>query len=145
MLWYNKTVNSDRNLMMVGGINKMQNKIQVKSVEKKENALIFCAENTELCVEGLSTRDHVLVDSDNLAFLYILENETSFIYVSIPHTCWEALNEAMKNDMSMFVRVNDTDIELTAFKEEVEYLVENIEGNANYGEALVNAVEKVFL
>ncbi|CAM4091992.1 hypothetical protein BAMA_17450 [Bacillus manliponensis] len=123
----------------------MQNKIQVKSVEKKENALIFCAENTELRVEELSTRDHVLVDSDNLAFLYILENETSFIYVSIPHTCWEEMHEAMKNDMTMFVRVNEVELELSAMKEEVEYLVENIEGNANYGEELVNEVEKVFL
>ena len=57
----------------------MQNKIQVKSVETRENALIFCAENTEIEVKELSARNHVLVDSDNLSFLYILENESSFI------------------------------------------------------------------
>ena len=109
----------------------MQNKIQVKSVEKRENALIFCAENSEIEVKGLSARNHVLVDSDNLSFLYILENESSFIYVSIPHTCWEAMHEAMNNDVVMFVRVNDIEMELEGLKEEVEYLVENIEGNAN--------------
>ncbi|KGN04419.1 hypothetical protein Z961_03085, partial [Clostridium haemolyticum NCTC 8350] len=109
--------------------------------EKRENALIFYAENSEIEVKGLSARNHVLVDSDNLSFLYILENESSFIYVSIPHTCWEAMN----NDVVMFVRVNDIEMELEGLKEEVEYLVENIEGNANYGEELVTAVEKVFL
>lgn len=76
----------------------MQNKIQVKSVEERENALIFCAENTEIRVEELTVRNHVLVDSDHLSFLYILEDESAFIYVSIPHTCWEAMHDAMKND-----------------------------------------------
>ncbi|PEB51531.1 hypothetical protein CON65_14130 [Bacillus pseudomycoides] len=123
----------------------MQNKIQVKSVEERENALIFCAENTELQVEELTARNHVLVDSDHLSFLYILENESSFIYVSIPHTCWEAMHDAMKKEKVMFVRVNNIEIELEQLKEEVEYLIENIEGNANYGEELVTAVEKVFL
>lgn len=88
----------------------MQNKIQVKSVEMRENALIFCAENTEIEVKELSARNHVLVDSDNLSFLYILENESSFIYVSIPHTCWEAIHEAMNKDTAMFIHVNDVEI-----------------------------------
>ncbi|MEH7459426.1 hypothetical protein V7183_20100 [Bacillus sp. JJ1127] len=123
----------------------MQNKIQVKSVEERENALIFCAENTELQVEELTARNHVLVDSDHLSFLYILENESSFIYVSIPHTYWEAMHDAMKKEKVMFVRVNNIEIKLEQLKEEVEYLIENIEGNANYGEELVTAVEKVFL
>ncbi|WP_459500754.1 UPF0738 family protein [Bacillus sp. C1] len=123
----------------------MQNKIQVKSVEERENALIFCAENTEVQVAELTARNHVLVDSDHLSFLYILENESAFIYVSIPHTCWTAMQDAMKQEKAMFVRVNDTEIELEQLKEEVEYLIENIEGNANYGEELVTAVEKVFL
>ncbi|WP_020059805.1 hypothetical protein [Bacillus sp. 123MFChir2] len=123
----------------------MQNKIQVKSVEHRENALIFCAENTELCAEGLKARSHVLVDSDNLSFLYILENETAFIYVSIPHTCWEEVKQAMKGDKTMFVRIQDVEIELEQMKEELEYLIGNIEGNANYGEELVNEVERVFL
>ncbi|WP_242221160.1 hypothetical protein [Bacillus cereus group sp. BfR-BA-01380] len=123
----------------------MQNKIQVKSVEKRENALIFCAENTELCVEKLKARSHVLVDSDNLSFLYILENETSFIYISILHTFWEELKLAMQNDEKMFVRIQDVEIELEQMKEELEYLIGNIEGNANYGEELVNEVERVFL
>ncbi|ENQ3080898.1 hypothetical protein [Bacillus multifaciens] len=123
----------------------MQNKIQVKSVENRENALIFCAENTELCVDGLKARSHVLVDSDNLSFLYILENETDFIYVSIPHTYWVEVKEAMKSDKTMHVRIQDVEIELEQMKEELEYLIGNIEGNANYGEELVNEVERVFL
>ena len=45
----------------------MQNKIQVKSVEKRECAY-FCAENNEIEVKELSARNHVLVDSDNLSF-----------------------------------------------------------------------------
>ena len=55
------------------------------------------------------------------------------------------MHGAMNKDTAMFIRVNDVEIELEGLKEEVEYLVENIEGNANYGEELVTAVEKVFL
>ena len=44
----------------------MQNKIQVKSVERE--CSYFCAENSEIEVKELSARNHVLVDSDNLSF-----------------------------------------------------------------------------
>ncbi|MCI4060283.1 hypothetical protein MMK25_31610, partial [Bacillus cereus] len=48
-------------------------------------------------------------------------------------------------DVVMFCRVYVFVMELEGLKEEVEYLVEIIVGNANYGEELVTAVEKVFL
>lgn len=102
-------------------------------------------ENSEIEVKELSVCNYVFVDLDNLLFLYILENELFFIYVSILYICWEVMYEVMNNDVVMFVCVNDIEMELEGLKEEVEYLVENIEGNVNYGEELVIVVEKVFL
>ena len=36
------------------------------------------------------------------------------------------------------------EIQLTQFREELTYLIENIKGNSNYGEMMVSKVEVVF-
>jgi hypothetical protein len=123
----------------------MQKKIDITRAEQKENALIFCAENTNLLGEGLKPRNHMLVDSDNLEFLYILESDEDYVYVSIPHTVWPACKQMLDENKKAYVKVNETKIELEQMKEELEYLISNIEGNANYGEELVNNVEAIFL
>ncbi len=52
------------------------------------------------------------------------------------------MHQAMNNDVVMFVRVNDIEMELEGLREEVEYLVENIEGNANYRRRISNCCRK---
>ncbi|MFD3447351.1 hypothetical protein ACFDTO_22425 [Microbacteriaceae bacterium 4G12] len=123
----------------------MQKKISIKGVEKEEHALIFCAEDTDIIVQELQSKQHVLVDSDNLAFLYIMENNIEFVYISIPHLVWPELKEALDTNKKVFIKVNGLQLELEQLKEEVEYLVANIEGNANYGDELVSKVESIFL
>ncbi|MFX3624133.1 MAG: hypothetical protein ACE3JP_08840 [Ectobacillus sp.] len=123
----------------------MQKKINIESAQLKDHALIFCAADTEWAVEGLQPKRHMLVDSDQLAFLYILENEVEFVYVSIPHTLWPQLKEAQAENKKVYIVCNGLEIELKGLQEELEYLVQNIEGNANYGEQLVNKVEEIFL
>ncbi|WP_028402592.1 hypothetical protein [Ectobacillus panaciterrae] len=123
----------------------MQKKISVKSAEQTEHALVFCAEHTDLQTEELKPRHHMLVDSDNLAFLYILEGDGDYMYVSIPHTVWPACKQMLDEHKKAYVRVNETELELEQLQEELEYLISNIEGNANYGEELVSKVEAIFL
>jgi hypothetical protein len=123
----------------------MQKKMYIKSVQKEEHALILCAEQPEFPLEHLRARNHVLVDSDQLAFLYILENDDEFVYVSIPHTVWNEVKDALTSDEKVFVRSGEWKMELENLKEELDYLILNIEGNSNYGEELVRKVEEIFL
>ncbi|MFB9762676.1 MULTISPECIES: UPF0738 family protein [Bacillaceae] len=123
----------------------MQKKIDIKSVEQQKQALIFYAENTTINAEELQPREHVLVDSDLFAFLYILENEQEYVYVSIPHTLWPDLKQGLDANQEAVAVINGVQVPLTQLKEEIGYLVQNIEGNANYGEELVKRVEEVFL
>lgn len=123
----------------------MQKKIDIKSVEQQKQALIFYAENTTVNANTLQPREHVLVDSDQLAFLYILESEQEYVYVSIPHTLWSALKEGLDENREAVAVINGVQVPLIQLKEEIGYLVENIEGNANYGEELVKKVEEIFL
>ncbi|MEH7508774.1 hypothetical protein [Priestia megaterium] len=47
--------------------------------------------------------------------------------------------------MKVFLEINKEVIELSAVKEELSYLISNIEGNVNYGDEMVARVEEVFL
>ncbi|MBO9128637.1 hypothetical protein [Bacillus sp. 165] len=123
----------------------MQKKIYVKSVHKQDQALILCADQPEFSLQQLRARNHVLVDSDELSFLYILENDDEFVYVSIPHIVWSKVKEAVEADTKILVQADEWQLELENLKEELDYLIHNIEGNSNYGEELVRKVEEIFL
>ena len=87
----------------------------------------------------------MLVDSDNIAFIYILETEEDFIYVAIPYELWPDMKRVLTEDIPIFLQSGTVELELTNFKEELAYLIENIDGNANYGEQMEQAVKEIFL
>ncbi|MDG4656637.1 hypothetical protein P6P90_08430 [Ectobacillus antri] len=121
----------------------MRKKIMIESAERTERALIFYAKPVDIQVDDLRAKQHMLVDSDELAFLYILEGE-DYVYVSIPHTVWSSCKE-LNEHVKVVALINNVEIELEGLQEELAYLIANIEGNANYGEELVNKVEQIFL
>lgn len=124
-------------------MSKMINVIQ--TVESTDEKLVLEAEKSSYDATSLVPTGQMLVDSDSVAFIYKLENETEFIYVSLPYSTWPGLKETMEKERTVFVKVNDTEIRLEGIIGELEYLVSNIEGNANYGEEMVSKVEEVFL
>ncbi|KPC98746.1 hypothetical protein LR69_03081 [Geobacillus sp. BCO2] len=87
---------------------------------------------------------HMLVDSDALAFAYILETDDRFLYVMIPKPWWPELKAALDAKEPVWLRCGERTLELEQFHDELSYLLENIRGNANYGEALEQAVQDVF-
>ena len=48
------------------------------------------------------------------------------------------------SEQKPFLRVEDGQFELTQFAEELTALLYNIEGNGNYGDSFVQAVEEAF-
>lgn len=87
----------------------------------------------------------MLVDSNHLTFLYMLEGKEDYCYVTIPHTYWKFCKALMVEQKKAYIRFDGKELELKKMKEELQYLVQNIEENANYGETLVKMVEEIFL
>ncbi|MDR7072032.1 hypothetical protein [Fictibacillus barbaricus] len=89
--------------------------------------------------------ERMLVDSDGLSFIYVLENSEGFIYIAIDNNHWEDLREAISNSSDVWIQ-NDTGekLKLSSFNKEMEYLTENIKGNANYGQQMEDEVMKIF-
>ncbi|KIQ95302.1 hypothetical protein LH47_00556 [Anoxybacillus thermarum] len=123
---------------MDGGKNM---KIHVHSAERKENGWNMSCDET---LQGLKPKRHMLVDSDACAFVYILEASDAFVYVVMPKAVWGALKEALATNEPIFLVGRDATIELEGIHEEVAYLIDNIKGNANYGEEMEQAVTAFF-
>lgn len=116
-------------------------KIYVHTAEKKENGWhMIC----DAALHNLKPKRHMLVDSDACAFVYILEATDAFIYVVMPKAVWGAIKEALHTNAPMFLVGSDATIELEGIHEEVAYLIDNIKGNANYGEEMEQAVTAFF-
>lgn len=81
----------------------------------------------------------MLADSDRHAFVYLLDDGSSFSYLLFVEETWSMLHEHRDKE----IVINDS-LTLTKFSEELDYLLDNIKGNSNYGKAFVSAVEETF-
>ena len=86
----------------------------------------------------------MLVDSDGLSFVYLLEKEEDYTYIVIPNTVWKELKIALTEQLPVYLSNQSERLLLNQFHEELSYLIENIKGNSNYGEKMVNEVEAIF-
>jgi len=86
----------------------------------------------------------VLTDSDDFSFIYIVEEDGQYSYIKFSKNFWPQLVELLKKGQNPYLKIGDLSIELIHFNEELESLIFNIEGNDNYGNDFVSAVESVF-
>jgi hypothetical protein len=101
--------------------------------------------HTEVSLKGLEPTGQIIVDSDNLSFIYLAETEENYAHIRLEENVWEDVKKALEKELNVFVVHDHESIELESFQEELSYLIENIEGNGNYGEEMVSRVESVFL
>ncbi|KKB38107.1 UPF0738 family protein [Bacillus thermotolerans] len=87
----------------------------------------------------------MVVDSDAYAFVYLAEENDEFIYLYIHESTWTELQKALDQEARLFAEGTEGKLELEGWKEELSYLISNIEGNSNYGDEMVSKVESVFL
>ncbi|WP_010283332.1 UPF0738 family protein [Bacillus timonensis] len=123
----------------------MQKRIEISHFNYSNNRLELMADNIAFDTAGLQASGQMLVDSDSLAFIYKLENEHEFIYVSLPSDIWPSLKNVIYEKQQVILRLEHNELELTDIIPELEYLLQNIEGNSNYGSEMVDLVEKTFL
>lgn len=96
-------------------------------------------------ITGLVPKEHILVDSDQFSFIYLTEYKDDYTYIVLPEPIWPSLKKAMDEKSPAFLVGDDGEMQLPSFHEELEYIISNIEGNGNYGDQMVEKVEKTFL
>ncbi|MED4533633.1 hypothetical protein [Metabacillus fastidiosus] len=122
----------------------MQSRITIKDAKIVDNMLVLQADQYENNENELQAKGQMLVDSDNLAFIYILETSEQYVYVGIPYTMWKQLDEAKIKELPVYVQVNNKQLELVNVIDELSFLLDNIKDNGNYGEELERKVVELF-
>lgn len=126
-----------------GGM-KMREKIHVEQTERNENNQIILIVNKDILVSELVTTGQMLVDSEQLSFIYVVERDEEFSYLELGWETWLTLKEGLEFKCDYFLSNGNQSIKLTGFRNELLYLIDNIKGNSNYGEEMVTKVEECF-
>ncbi len=85
----------------------------------------------------------IITDSDNMTFIYLMDNGENYSYVFFEQDVWPQLVEVIASEDPV-LRWGEQQAVLHNFRDELEGLIYNIEGNSNYGEAFSQAVEQAF-
>ncbi|WP_347550702.1 hypothetical protein ABFG93_03575 [Pseudalkalibacillus hwajinpoensis] len=113
--------------------------------ELSEETLTFGL-NEKANLSTYKATGNMLVDSDSLSFVYLLDGGEGYTYIRFQEEVWPMLNNVLEKDLKVVVTSEaEETLELIEIKEELTYLVENIKDNSNYGEVMNQAVEKAFL
>lgn len=122
----------------------MREKIYVNVAEITNNHEVHLLVGPEIDLNQIKPAGQMLVDSNDLSFVYLLEKDDDYTYLAIKDEHWPVLKKGLEEQHPVVLNGEDTKIDLVQFFEELEYLVENIKGNSNYGEIMVAKVEEIF-
>ena len=115
----------------------------IESFNFDNQKLYFSLNDNELNLQ-LKPAAQLIADSDDFAFIYLLDAGEDYHYLRFPPTIWRELVYLLQTKQNPMLQVGTEILELTNFYEELEMLVYNIEGNYNYGSEFVQAVEAHF-
>ena len=122
----------------------MSEKLVIHSVSVNNQKEIQMEVDQQISLNKYRASGQMLVDSDGLSFVYLLEKEEDYTYIVIPNTVWKELKTALTEQLPVYLSNQSERLLLNQFHEELSYLIENIKGNSNYGEKMVNEVEAIF-
>ncbi|MBM7604063.1 hypothetical protein FS935_12575 [Metabacillus litoralis] len=123
----------------------MNKRIELTKANINNKTLVLEPESTHSEFGELKAKGQMLVDSDHLAFIYILDSSDAFVYASLPHSIWSELRTAKEDNLPVIAKIGDQELELVELSDELTYLLGNIKDNANYGEEMENKVVEAFL
>nr|WP_245405948.1 hypothetical protein [Lysinibacillus fusiformis] len=109
----------------------------------EQDQLHFSLNDNEVNLQ-LKPAGQLIADSDDFAFIYLLDAGEDYHYLRFPPSSWENLVHILQKKKDPILRISEEAIELTNFYDELEMLVYNIEGNYNYGAEFVQTVEQHF-
>lgn len=117
----------------------------VHSGVQLENDIRFTIDESEHPLNiNVKAGGQMITDSDSMAFVYLLEDETGYHYVKFGQDVWPLLVTTLKATEDPVLQFGDIVLTLNMFREELEMLIFNIEGNENYGATFSKAVESAF-
>ncbi|MFD0826235.1 UPF0738 family protein [Neobacillus sp. M.A.Huq-85] len=119
----------------------MKKKLTAMNGKITENQITFTVGEA---INHLRPAEQILVDSDQLSFIYLMEDHEDYSYIAFPEETWELLKTAVKNKLPVWLSFNNEQVELSQFTEELDYIISNIRGNGNYGDQMVSKVEENF-
>jgi hypothetical protein len=122
----------------------MSEKLVIHRVSVNNQKEIQMEVNQQISLNQYRASGQMLVDSDGLSFVYLLEKEEAYTYIVIPNTVWKELKIALTEQLPVYLSKQSERLLLNQLHEELSYLIENIKGNSNYGEKMVNEVETIF-
>ena len=122
----------------------MSEKLVIHRVSVNNQKEIQMEMDQQISLNQYRASGQMLVDSDGLSFVYLLEKEEDYTYIVIPNTVWKELKTALTEQLPVYLSNQSERLLLNQFHEELSYLIENIKGNSNYGEKMVNEVEAIF-
>jgi hypothetical protein len=122
---------------------QMRKKIYLTKAIETSNSLELSSE-ASVSLQHLEGTGRMIVDSDSLAFVYLAEDDQDYTYIYLLETVWAEVRRAIENQKRIEAVSEDVRLELVQLKEEIQYLIQNIEGNSNYGEEMVSKVEAIF-
>ena len=121
----------------------MRKNYTIDSFSFKNDQLYFSLNDNELNIQ-FKPAAQMIADSDDFAFVYLLDAGKEYQYLRFPPTMWAELKHILQTKQNPMLHVGTEVLELTNFYEELEMLVYNIEANYNYGSDFVQAVEDHF-
>ena len=86
----------------------------------------------------------MLVDSEKLAFVYLVDCKDGYHYVVFNRNQWPTLKESLEDKRPVYILTAEGELELVQFHSELAYLLSNIQDNPNYGEKMNEEVRRVF-
>src|SRR3954454_15564894 len=122
----------------------MSEKLVIHRVNVNNQKEIQMEVDQQISLNQYRASGQMLVDSDGLSFVYLLEKEEDYTYIVIPNTVWKELKIALTEQLPVYLSKQSERLLLNQLHEELSYLIENIKGNSNYGEKMVNEVETIF-
>lgn len=119
----------------------LRNQYTVTIVDEE---LLTFSVNENVEYDKMTPAGQVIADSDDFAFVYLCDVGDTYAYIRFEQPVWHVLVKMLVQQQNPTVQVNATSIVLRHFFEELQMLVYNIEGNGNYGDEFVSAVEQAF-
>ena len=123
----------------------MRKMLEINGININEDGLFLLIDDTKMDLEQCHEVGTMIADSDQGSLLYILEENEEFVYVTVPYKHWSDLKKANDQNLNVFLKVGEKDLSLNNWNEELTYLIQNVEGNFNYGEEFVKQVQSAFL
>ena len=94
---------------------------------------------------GETPSGKMITDSDEETFVYLFEEGEAYQTIHFTQAVWPLMQQLVEEEMNdPILDCTDGEVILQGFTEELNMLIFNIEGNSNYGENFMIAVEQAF-